>query len=379
MPTRKMQQPFLVNSGLKMAILLTRAGRLLLCCVVLIMLFAGLRPYSSYSKYWVNYNSDEHHTDIRHFGLASGELQDALSIAIWQQSIEVSMALRLKKPPDNRFQVLAQIDSPDSLDPIIIGQWKTSIIVMSGRDYRGKEGLPRFSANLADYLGRFARVTIRLTPERGSLSVDGQLLRTGPSIPVSEPPTRISIGNSPDGTHGWNGSLRDFALRSTLEDATEVQYRFDRDTLPRIETTDNSPHGLTIPRPGRFPDRAWIGTLKLDQLLDNNLKDVIINFLGFMPFGFLVYFNLDHARRQGSRPTSFALTVLAGFLFSLAIELTQTWIPGRSPHAHDLLLNTLGGLAGAFGLQLAYLLLKIRTSGSSEAAPSSHPEPPETP
>lgn len=356
--------------------LLNRVVRVLLCGVLLVILVAGLRPQSSYSDEWVTFNSNQNHTVFRHYGLATGNLEQRVSKAIWQDSIDISMTVQLSLPPDNRFQVLAQIDSPSSLDPVIIGQWKSNLIIMSGRDYRHEHNLPRFSADLSAYMDSFVDIIVMFTPDTTTLEVNGQLMAHGPAIPVSQPPTRISIGNAPDGSHGWTGNLEHFQLQSNNADRTRIQYQFDNNNLPTIADSDDATFSLAVPEPGHFPDRAWIGALRLDQLIHNNLRDVIINFLGFMPFGFLMCSALPFRSARYSGMQNTALTIVSGFLLSLAIESAQSYIPGRSPHAHDLLLNTLGTATGAFSLLIIRKLWQLTASGPPEHAPARNPEHP---
>ncbi|ASJ74538.1 VanZ family protein [Granulosicoccus antarcticus] len=378
----------IVNIGeMIFALLNRRIVNVLLGGVILIVLFAGLRPYASYSDEWVSFNSQANQTEFGYYGLATGKLDDAVSIAIWQQSIEISMTVQLSRPPDNRFQVLTQIDSPGSVDPLIIGQWQSNLIIMSGRDYRSEFKFPRLSADLsansADLSANIDTaidVVVILTPDMTSLNVNQQLIAQGPAIPFNQAPDRISIGNAPDGGHGWTGSLQHFQLQSTTPGRTRAQYQFDKDNFPAIAESDDGTNSLVVPEPGHFPDRAWIGALRINDLFHGNLFDVIINFLGFTPFGFLMCAALPRRNRSYSGLQNVCLTILTGFLLSLAIESAQSFIPGRSPHVHDLLLNTLGTAAGAISLLIMLKLWRrIRTTASAEHPPTRNPESSENP
>ena len=122
------------------------------------------------------------------------------------------------------------------------------------------------------------------------VELDGRFEASGPAFDFSEPLTRISIGNSPDGKFGWYGGLASVQFIDASNPNNTITYRFDKDALPIIHTdtamASDENLELTVPSPGGFPDNAWIGNLKLDQLLDNNLTDIIVNFFGFAPFGF---------------------------------------------------------------------------------------------
>lgn len=74
------------------------------------------------------------------------------------------------------------------------------------------------------------------------------------------------------------------------------------------------------------------------------LFDVIINILGYVPFGLLAVFALYPAMR-GQRAA--LLAVLAGTLLSLTMEAGQTWLPTRVASNLDLLTNAAGSAVGA--------------------------------
>lgn len=67
-------------------------------------------------------------------------------------------------------------------------------------------------------------------------------------------------------------------------------------------------------------------------------SDAILNVVLFVPFGIALAINGFGLARSAA----------AAFAFSLAIEVTQLWVPGRDPSFGDLTFNTLGGSAGAF-------------------------------
>jgi glycopeptide antibiotics resistance protein len=100
---------------------------------------------------------------------------------------------------------------------------------------------------------------------------------------------------------------------------------------------------------------AWVKVLQAKALSwpqwedlgrSSSMKDVLINFTGFIPFGFLFIATLS--RLEGFRIRRALLIVLLGsFLFSLGIEIVQMWIPSRYSSMLDLILNALGGGFGA--------------------------------
>jgi len=89
-----------------------------------------------------------------------------------------------------------------------------------------------------------------------------------------------------------------------------------------------------------------LGAPEKDQYFSRgNLMDVAINFLGFVPFGFILTAWLRFSKYI-SAPIAFWIAILSGFCISLAIELTQAYLPMRDSSLLDVISNTLGTLAG---------------------------------
>jgi VanZ family protein len=73
-------------------------------------------------------------------------------------------------------------------------------------------------------------------------------------------------------------------------------------------------------------------------------NDVSTNLLAYLPLGYLLALRLFRPRWRG---LGIVLACLAGSLMSLALESLQTQLPGRIASNLDVVLNSLGTLAGA--------------------------------
>jgi VanZ family protein len=83
--------------------------------------------------------------------------------------------------------------------------------------------------------------------------------------------------------------------------------------------------------------------------------DVMVNIVGYMPFGVLVVLAL-HPRVRGM--WAVAVAALVGLLVSGTMEVVQNYLPSRVPSNLDLLTNAAGCLAGALlGAWFAPMLL----------------------
>ncbi|NES02803.1 MAG: VanZ family protein [Okeania sp. SIO2F4] len=77
----------------------------------------------------------------------------------------------------------------------------------------------------------------------------------------------------------------------------------------------------------------------------DNLKDLILNILLFIPFGFGCTAFLTQVLNI-KIVTVTKLVIAVSFILSFTIEILQLFIPTRNPTYVDLLMNTLGGVTG---------------------------------
>jgi glycopeptide antibiotics resistance protein len=97
-----------------------------------------------------------------------------------------------------------------------------------------------------------------------------------------------------------------------------------------------------------------------DQLSEGGLQaaQVFGNVLLFVPFGFALPLVWERARRAG-------VTIAAGALVSLAVELTQLFVPTHTTDIDDLLLNTLGA---ALGFAVVSVVIRARQRARTPVA-----------
>jgi len=74
--------------------------------------------------------------------------------------------------------------------------------------------------------------------------------------------------------------------------------------------------------------------------------DLAVNFLGYLPFGFLLALSLGQPLRLGA-PAVIVLGAVAGGALSLALETVQGYLPARIASNVDLIANLSGAAGGA--------------------------------
>lgn len=99
----------------------------------------------------------------------------------------------------------------------------------------------------------------------------------------------------------------------------------------------------TLFAPGEWRIPPHLVLLIWDGLDKASRADMVENFLGYVPLGILLCLRL---RQSLHRIGTVILTVLGGGLFSLALEVIQAFVPARDSSLLDLLINTIGTIAG---------------------------------
>lgn len=101
-------------------------------------------------------------------------------------------------------------------------------------------------------------------------------------------------------------------------------------------------YGSLFPLTGWHRPDAPVGKLLLAPLAGHLSRgDLFVNVLGYLPLGYAA------ARLWPRRPMAGAVTAFVfGMILSLAVEISQTMLPGRTPSIADLAANSVGSLIG---------------------------------
>jgi hypothetical protein len=216
-------------------------------------------------------------------------------------------------------------------------------------------------------------LTITSGRQGTKIYVDGQIKGTKKDLALDIPgggKTRLVLGNSVYGGNSWKGDVyglafytyqlspqdaalhfkrwqpdRDFSF--FRKDHPIVLYLFNENTGPRALDHSGAGRHLNIPSRMQVLDTKILSFSRNWLRFDAGfLRDIIINFIGFIPLGLVLIATFVKA---GSVFRQHAVLIAVGLCFtvSLTIEILQAWIPSRNSDFLDLILNTLGGFAGA--------------------------------
>jgi VanZ family protein len=278
--------------------------------------------------------------------------------------------------------VLMMVHDGDDNSQLVICQWQSSLIIMNGNDYSYQRRMPRVSIKLDPDRHEPYLITIVSNKAGTRIFLDGALKKSKKDLVLRYPSgtaqARLVVANSVTGRDSWAGTMSGLAFydHGLENDAIarhfemwrmkrnfsafkrhgpRLLYAFDEGQGERINNKLGDGFDLIVPaRVKVLQAKAFSWPQWEDLGRPNRMKDILVNFAGFMPLGFLLITTLS--RLEGFRVRQAFLTALIGsFLFSLGIETVQVWIPFRHSSMLDLILNTLGGGFGA----LLFLLIRI--------------------
>lgn len=371
----------------------TRFRPILLAIVVGIMLLAGLNPRDFLFQNGVSRSTPPPGLVFGEHGIAFTEpfVSEADLAAISLDGFTTEIALELATETPSGFGFIAVFHNGDDTSQWILGQWRHHLILLNGDDYSHERRLPRISADVSDQGSKPLLLTLTSDFRGSKLYLNGERMNARSDFEQTLPiHGRLVLGNSVYGKQPWTGTIRNLAFhRQALDPAVVArrasQWLDGRQTgpdmadwqpggnIPALPPTpwllytmegldpDKEPeftgtgHDLSFPPLTTFLERIFLSRDLDESLLDTlTSRDALLNYFGFIPFGWVLAGLLARKRHRSGIFIILAVTAL-GCSLSLGIEFVQTWMPPRSSSLVDLLLNTAGSSVGAgLGLLAAW-------------------------
>ncbi len=258
-------------------------------------------------------------------------------------------------------------------EQLLVGQWRSSIVVMNGNDYANKQKTPKLyiKEGLPSHKTRYLTITTGL--DGTCVYLEGQLVRKRRNlllkIPTGTVETTLVLGNSVNGRHPWKGEFYGFVLfpfqlnakdivihhdewmksnsfSSFKKYSPSIMYMFDENSGHKALDHSSGGHHLNLPAQFRILQKEILGIpQRTDLTTKSSIQDILLNLLGFIPFAIALNAVFLHANRWTAKHGAL-LTLLLCFTISLSIELIQAEMPSRSSQLIDLILNTLGSGLG---------------------------------
>jgi len=213
--------------------------------------------------------------------------------------------------------------------------------------------------------------------------LDGKFVRGKKNLALKIPSgskTRLLLGNSVYGKQPWHGDIYGLAFYGYTLTAQNVAFHFDKWTQVQNFSfaKKEKPFGLYV-FDERFGERAldhaggnnhleipsrmhifkkkFLFSTKTEFKFDRGFyADCIINLLGFIPLGFILFAIFI---KLGGIFEKYGVLIAVSFCFavSLFIEIFQAWIPSRNSDMLDLIFNTLGAFIGVTMYRFIILLI----------------------
>ena len=338
------------------------------------ILIFGLIPKDFHFSNGVNWIKDQAGIRFSKYGIAythpfielvEGEISEP-------NSFSIEIALKPESYDEKGFNFILALHSGENSHQLLMGQYLSWIILMNGDDYDHKRRTKRIAVNTASPSPTARFVTITTGKEGTQVYLNGQRVRTKKNLTLKIPngrKARLMIGNSTNGRNSWQGDVYGLAFYGhtlTAQDAARhfnrwfqdqnfsfakkdkpfVLYFFDEKEGLRALDHSGGNHHLEIPSKMQILEREILSpTWSLFKLNRSFIKDFVLNLVGFIPFGFILSATLFKLGGTFEK-NNVLITVVLCFTLSLIIEILQAWIPSRSSHMLDLILNTLGAFMG---------------------------------
>ena len=291
---------------------------------------------------------------------------DAISIEIWLQPDKESSSNLSNFLCFYFDKVSAPIDMGQQNSALVIRIWKKSKTYFKTFDkIRLRDALPIGVKRFLTITSGIRGSTIYIDGKKSRYYPNRILLNNKKNFPLS----CLVLGNDPTGKKPWNGKIfglsiydKELSQKAVFQNfQLWIQGNYSKLSrkkgliaiYPMDETSGqwiynrlaNKVH-LYIPDKFQVPKPLILEPPMPSSRLDYD--DIIINILGFLPFGFLGMAFLSYIQKLTySQIWLFLIVVLLGSLLSLAIELLQIYIPTRYSSSMDLICNILGTAAGA--------------------------------
>lgn len=272
--------------------------------------------------------------------------------------------------------------------PLVIGQWKSYLIIRSRDNHNDARDTYR-EIDLKHGLSTNQKklITIASGSERTEIYVNGELARSydiRSLIGVEHFCGYLNLGNSSIGQNAWVGNLYGLALYDKLLTSEQIRqhymswankpvdmptviepeplllYTFAERTGASVRNQVDNANHLTIRPLFKALKREVVVRFWREMAWKKwFVADILVNIFGFVPFACCLLMFLAANRHISPRRAAF-LTVLAGAILSLIIEISQMGLPTRSPSSLDLLCNTASAALGILALRIVARIKAIR-------------------
>lgn len=275
----------------------------------------------------------------------------------------ISVLLHSRCLPNSQIAQILSLKNKTN-GKIIIGQWQEDLLILKHNNILSKAKCVIKGAFLS---GKPILLTITSNSHSSKVYINSNLVRSWETpLWTKGKYGRLVLGNSSTGKAAWQGEIFHIAffsyelnksevntywsnlsnakaLVSTPADKIDALYFFTKkeEQIFRDMTFQNS--NLLVPSIYYNPERQVIKPIWEDfSIRKSYLLDVVINLIGFIPFGILLGILLKGKSTKNQLTT----IIIVSLSMSLVIEFGQIFLPSRESQMMDLVTNTLGSVGG---------------------------------
>ena len=366
-----------------------RNGILTLIClaITVVILIAGLWPFNFRPRNQVTWLNGQNGIHFGRLGIAySKESVYGPQGAIRPgKPVSIELVVRPGREPHYSLPRILTLYTEGNRQFFTLAQWKSSLILRAdpkGSDlpFRSREMSARNV--LLKNIPRF--LTIISKNGNTAIYVDGQITKISGNFPILPADSSVSgkfvLGNSPTGRAPWSGDLlylasydRELPSEEVLQHFQDwiakgsptwlpgknppLLYLFDERRGLTSRNHSGNRYDISIPATFQALQKTVLRSPWKEAIFDRYfIRDVVINILGFLPFGFFFAAWLRKGDCLPSKSDIFLIAMLGGGL-SLAIELLQICLPTRTSSLSDVICNLLGTILGAYLFRRVLLFL----------------------
>lgn len=358
--------------------------------VLLGILIFGLKPNGFNFINGVNRITDQPGLCFSNYGIAYtdpflGFIEDHISKP---NCFSIEIALRPAGNKTKGTSFILALHNGNDHSQLIMWQYHSWIIFMNGDDYDHSRRTKRISVDMVPSSPTTRFITVTSGEEGTEVYLDGQFVTRKKDLTLKIPAgskTRLLLGNSVYGNQPWHGDIYGLAFYGYPLSAQDAAFHFDRWVQARNFSFANKEKPLVLyvfdenvgeraldhaggNNPLKIPSKMHLLKKKILFPVRTPFKfgrsfymDSILNLLGFIPLGFILTATL--VKLGGTfKKHDVLMAVSLCFGVSLFIEICQAWIPSRDSYLLDLILNTLGALAGATLYRFLIYVEKLNVS-----------------
>jgi VanZ family protein len=343
------------------------------CILVVSTLFtAGLWPFNPFQKNRVAWLATGKGLQFGDHGVVIS--RESFQTARLNRHSSCTLAIRLQPATTaNGSGTLLGFYTAENPSQFKLIQWRDMLLIK--KDYR--DSTNHLKTNEVDLehafvAGESVSFTVTSSPDgsvayRNGVRAAG-ITRIGLSCPDFT--GQFVVGGSAVVDNSWRGNILDFAIYDRELTAKEIaseyanwassnanptiqgmggdqhivaHYAFTEGSGRKVQSQPGSAPDLYISKVYKVPHKKMLMWPWEESPDKRNFRDISINILGFVPFGFVFVAYLTWNRNVSHAAI---VTVFCGAAISLTIEILQEYIPGRDSGLLDIITNTFGTFLG---------------------------------